>query len=300
MDPVPWMPASSSSPSSSKKGTPQRKRRINSGLVKLTCPRLVRAVDQLEDEGMIQQYNTRLKLTPTTTTTTSSEDDDTDTHEEEDVSIDVMVLRESIRQSHLAHATARRNILHHRPTTTTTNNNTSDIDTTVNNNNDDDNNDSLSFVLKTLGPKGTQAFLNAGVAGATPLPPVSSSDIDVKCLHAWLADYLFRGGVTDGDVGESGGGVENSMMGALVARQLESLLEDDDEDGIGGTMGCHVLCDPTSTSGMAEPPKPRNKQRLKGRKEKERKQRRRQLEDDGGELGVMGVVPKGSNSKLAP
>ena len=36
---------------------PSGGRRINSGLVKLSCPHLVRAVDELEDEGGIGMMN---------------------------------------------------------------------------------------------------------------------------------------------------------------------------------------------------------------------------------------------------
>jgi len=36
-------------------------RRLNSGLVKLTCPLLVHAVDALEDEGGIDEFNERLR-----------------------------------------------------------------------------------------------------------------------------------------------------------------------------------------------------------------------------------------------
>ena len=39
---------------------PPGERRINSGILKLTCPHLVRAVDDLEDQGMIQNLNEQI------------------------------------------------------------------------------------------------------------------------------------------------------------------------------------------------------------------------------------------------
>lgn len=247
-----------------------KKRRINSGMVKLTCPLLVRAVDRLEDDGMIQYYNDRLVRH----TKNSLDDGKEEKKEDDDGDYDVKLLRESIWESHKAHATARTNILLHRPT----------IDNHVNNNDhqDDDDDDVLSYVKETLGPNGSKAFFSAGVAGATGKPSSSNdgnddtTEIDVKCLHAWLADYLFRG-------------EDKSLLGAMVAHRLSSPSKEGGEGelfqgGIKGTIGCHALCDPKGGGGFVKPPPvARNKQRLKGRKERERRKRRRR--EEVGEVG---------------
>ena len=98
-----------------------------------------------------------------------------------------------------------------------------------------------------LGDQGADFFLSAGVAGASP-----DAVSDVKCLHAWLGDFLFRG-------------AEASPIGAIVAEMLETCGID-----IRGTIDCHSFCDPSS-SFPGSPPMPRNKQRLKTNKERNRR-----------------------------
>jgi len=171
--------------------------RINSGLLKLTCPILVRAVDELEDEGLIHGFNKIVQ-----------EDPD---------------LQSSILEAHNTHAIARKNGMRE---------------------------GEIESILETkLGQKGSSAFLQAGVAGSA-----SGNVKDVKCLHAWLGDYLFRG-------------PEKSPLGAMVASELYQKGFE-----LKGTSNCHKFCDPSSDI-AAEPPKPRNKQRLKTSKELARRKR---------------------------
>jgi hypothetical protein len=173
--------------------------RVNSGLLKLTCPLLVRAVDSLEDEGMISVFNERLKANNS--------------------------FQEATDDAHTVHAASRKELL---------------------------NDEEVDAVRLKLGECGTTAFLEAGVAGA------SAGSTDVKCLHAWLADSLFRG---------------ETPMGKAVAKELVDRGVD-----MTGILTCNVACDPRSST-TSEPPVPRNKQRLKRGKAIARRKRRK-TEDD--------------------
>ena len=196
MDPVP--PRSPSTKS---------KPRINSGLVKLTCPHLVRAIDALEDEGLIQTWN-----------------------EEKfhDWSSDIQL-------AHEVHATARQALLLPKG------------------------DDRALIASKLGGDRGLQAFLSAGVAAASQI------STDLKCLHAWYGDSLFRGPTP----------VADSIRQELLDRGIDPT----------GTPDCHYACDPTIlfssesdnliSDEIPPPPKPRNKQRLRTGKEIERRKRRR-------------------------
>ena len=173
--------------------------RMNSGLLKLTCPLLVRAVDELEDDGYIHRFNEQVA---------------------EDAGLQMSIL-----EAHQEHASARIKMLDEQE---------------------------IEDALKAkLGEQGSLAFLNSGVAGAS-----SDSVRDVKCLHAWLGDYLFRGAAA-------------SPIGDMVAQELS-------RKGISlvGDPTCHRFCDPSSSI-IVEPPKPRNKQRLRTGKEAARRKRRR-------------------------
>lgn len=103
------------------------------------------------------------------------------------------------------------------------------------------------LLKQQLGDKGADAFLNSGIAGSSP------DKRDVKCLHAWLGDYLFR---------------KESTLGKVIAQTLV----DKKDVSLSGTVDCHQFCNPNSKV-LVEPPKPRNKQRLKTRKERDRRKR---------------------------
>ena len=130
---------------------PANGRRINSGLVKLSCPHLVRAVDELEDEGGIGAMNDIVK---------GSEE-----------------LQRSMVLTHELHAKVRRDMLE-------------DVDAKMNGGDADEQAvGAMNDILRQkLGERGAEAFLSSGVAGSS-----AGSTDDVKCLHAWLGDYLFRG-----------------------------------------------------------------------------------------------------------
>jgi len=176
--------------------------RMNSGLLKLTCPHLVRAVDFLEDQGMIRELNERIL--------------------QEIEEKDQGPLELSMRTTHERHATARKEMLTQQ-----------DIDQ----------------VQLRLGERGTTAFLEAGVAGS------SIGSRDSKCLHAWLADSLFE---------------ESSPLGDIIKQELQK-----QNVNLSGTSACNKLCDPGSCHSFADPPKPRNRQRLRTVKETERRKRRK-------------------------
>ena len=187
--------------------------RLNSGLVKLTCPLLVRAVDALEDEGGIDEFNERLR---------------TDA-----------AWRNSASFAHKLHEEVRNTLL-----------------------NDED----VDAIRRKLGVRGTDAFMSAGVAGSS-----AGSIVDAKCLHAWLADYTFRGPtiiINGKDEHDDDPGHE-PLLGRAVAEGLKMRGAETT-----GTEGCFVLCDPCSNESPS-PPRPRNKQRLKTGKETARRRRRR-------------------------
>lgn len=196
---------------------PSGGRRINSGLVKLSCPHLVRAVDELEDEGGIGMMNDMV-----------GKSDE---------------LQQSVTLAHELYAKIRREMVH-------------GVDNEIGGAVED-------ILRRKLGERGAEAFLSSGVAGAS-----AGSTEDVKCLHAWFGDYLFRGpalvGTEDGcsDVDAS------VAMGYAVAQALVDRGVD-----VSGTDGCQSLCDPSSNS-QPLPPRPRNKQRLKTGKEIARRKRR--------------------------
>ena len=98
--------------------------------------------------------------------------------------------------------------------------------------------------MMMLGSKGAKAFLNSGVAGTTP----SAKTIDIKCCHAWLADYLMRSDAA----GEH-----------PIGKYIENALVDKGVD-ISGTESCHEVCSGCSSSDV-QVPIPRNRQRRKRR-----------------------------------
>ena len=122
------------------------------------------------------------------------------------------------------------------------------------------------ILRQKLGERGAEAFLSSGVAGAS-----AGSTDDVKCLHAWLGDYLFRG---EGEEEEDADVPTSVAMGHAVVQSLKERGVD-----ISGTESCKSLCDPSSTA-VPLPPRPRNKQRLKTGKEIARRKRRRKEEED--------------------
>eukprot|EP00568_Trieres_chinensis_P005004 CAMPEP_0183295884 /NCGR_PEP_ID=MMETSP0160_2-20130417/3669_1 /TAXON_ID=2839 ORGANISM="Odontella Sinensis, Strain Grunow 1884" /NCGR_SAMPLE_ID=MMETSP0160_2 /ASSEMBLY_ACC=CAM_ASM_000250 /LENGTH=311 /DNA_ID=CAMNT_0025457423 /DNA_START=30 /DNA_END=962 /DNA_ORIENTATION=+ len=184
--------------------------RANSGLLKLTCPHLVRAVDALEDEGGIDALNERVNISPLP-------------GEEKGLNGDGKWLREAVSEAHQVHARVRREML------------SSDED--------------VAFLQNKLGEEGSLFFLDSGVAGATGSQPPSNSAIDVKCLHAWLADMLFR---------KAGA----SAVGEEVAWELQQRGVD-----LTGTPTCRSACDPDWDGDRPNPPAPRNRQRLRSGKE---------------------------------
>uniref|UniRef100_A0A7S4MAG0 Uncharacterized protein n=1 Tax=Odontella aurita TaxID=265563 RepID=A0A7S4MAG0_9STRA len=197
--------------------------RANSGLLKLTCPHLVNAVDDLEDDGGIVTFNERLAVCPP---------DGVGDEERRR-------LRNSAAEAHTVHASMRRDML--------------------------SSNDDLEALCSKLGERGAEAFLGSGVAGAAEGTFGSDDGVagDVKCLHAWLADYLFRG--LEGD---------SALLGSAVGAELEMRGID-----LNGTAACNAACDPCfKGSNVPPPPKPRNKQRLRTGKEIARRRRRREEE----------------------
>jgi len=191
--------------------------RVNSGLIKLTCPLLVNAIDALEDEGMISALSKKM-----------GEDQD---------------WQRSARDIHVEHAQIRKQMI-----------------TGDGRAGDGDGDSQQMDVLKErLGEKGTNSFLDSGVAGST------LDSLDVKCIHAWMGDYLFR--FNDGNEPLSASSSSPTPLGKAICEGLAEKGVD-----LRGTVNCSVYCDPNSSLPSA-PPNPRNKQRLKSRKEVARRKR---------------------------
>lgn len=123
--------------------------------------------------------------------------------------------------------------------------------------------DDIEVVRLKLGKKGLQAFLDSGVAGS------SADSIDMKCLHAWMGDHLFH----EDKKTSSDSNTESEPLSPVLGHAVYEALVDKGID-LSGTINCHFACDPTSTM-VAVPPNPRNKKRLKSRKEIARRKRRR-------------------------
>lgn len=181
--------------------------RLNSGLIKLTCPLLVNAIDVMEDDKFMNEINDKLIA-----------------GNEENKLIKCM------NDAHKVHAETRKELIF-----------------------GDDNSDSIEesdnykLLISKLGERGAKYFIEAGVAGANPL----SKKVDVKCLHAWLGDYLMRSDT-----------IAEHPIGDMIVNELEKRGVD-----ISGTEDCHAICSGCSadTSISVQIPIPRNRQRKKRR-----------------------------------
>ena len=120
-------------------------------------------------------------------------------------------------------------------------------------------------ILQTkLGERGAKSFLDAGVAAASPF----ATTVDVKCLHAWLADYLFRKMEISESHGDTDGLATEHPIGDAIVKALKERGID-----ISGTDTCHQVCSGCSSSSKdnsdasisVHVPVPRNKQRRKRR-----------------------------------
>lgn len=209
--------------------------RINSGLVKLTCPHLVTAIDALEDDGFIQKLSSTLA----------------ENEEWQSAAIQV----------HEKHARTRYSLL-------------------INDDEEEEEDTQLDTLRSKLGDRAAKALMDSGVAGST------TTSLDVKCLHAWMGDHLF---FTEAEVVRVVD-VEDVDEEEDCTRSMSSKMEVQHDSPIGqavcdalkdrgidvrGTDSCHLACNPQSTV-LASPPNPRNKQRLRSRKEVARRKRRKQ------------------------
>mmetsp|Transcript_27520 Transcript_27520/g.58810 ORF Transcript_27520/g.58810 Transcript_27520/m.58810 type:complete len:392 (-) Transcript_27520:880-2055(-) len=207
-----------------------KKDRLNSGLLKLTCPLLVSSVDLLEDDGFMKDVNSKLAE-----------------HEGEDNE-----WMTCMNDAHKVHAETRKELIFGRGSEKI-----------------DDSSSSIQKLQSKLGERGAEAFLGAGVAGASP----SATPVDVKCLHAWLADYLFRKVDNSGISGNVDGGADDLTADHAIGDAIIKALEKRGID-ISGTDTCHEVCSGCSSSSKSssdasilavQVPIPRNKQRRKRR-----------------------------------
>ena len=201
-------------PMPSNKLYPGSNQRLNSGLLKLTCPLLVSSVDILEDDGFMKEVNSKLSI------------DGEEGNE----------LRKCMNDAHEVHAKARSELIFEE----------NDLDKV----NESDNN--FRLLQSKLGEQGAKSFINAGVAGA------SVNSMDVKCLHAWLADYLMRG--------HMGTSIKHPI-GEAIVKALEERGVD-----IAGTETCNEVCSGQCSRSSSDSetisvqvPIPRNRQRKKRR-----------------------------------
>lgn len=221
---------------------PFSQNRLNSGLLKLTCPLLVQRIDSLEDDGFMEQINSKLKEEALTLHLDKRS---------------VSLLADFVDHAHKIHSASREALLFTSPDS---------FDSTGCS--------PYQAIEKKLGNQGAQYFMEAGVAGANP----SSGKLDVKCLHAWMADYLFRA-VTDdlfafSESDDSNSGVsKDHPIGELIKDALLNSGVD-----ITGTDNCHQVCSglnsvSKSENGSVSVPTPRNKQRKRRIRATERKRR---------------------------
>ena len=195
---------------------PTSQNRLNSGLLKLTCPLLVNSIDSLEDDGFIDEINSMLRNESDITSDTESS----------------LRLTASVNEAHAIHAKSRLDLL---------------------------SKDAIERLETKLGKQGKDYFMKAGVAGTNP----SAENSDIKCLHAWMADSLFRSST-----------INHHPIGQLIEYALL-------KRGIStkGTDNCHVVCSGANSSVTSQDgsvvyvPIPRNKQRKKTVKETGRRRR---------------------------
>jgi hypothetical protein len=220
---------------------PHSNNRLNSGLLKLTCPLLVNSIDELEDDGFIGKINQMLQREACAEGVSS-------------------MFKEFMNDAHIVNAESRRALI-------------------------DDSYESVEssprqIIENKLGKQGAEYFMNAGVAGANP----ETEKPDVKCLHAWMADYLFRKVVVDDASTISCN--NNSVEGPGTTRHhpIGELIKDAlSERGINinGTENCNMVCSgmQTRVGQFVFVPTPRNKQRKRSVKEIERRGRIRKRHD---------------------
>ena len=149
---------------------------------------------------------------------------------------------ECMNESHATHAMARKKL-------------------TLGDDNDSD--QTMNVLQSKLGQRGAKAFLAAGVAGAIP----SQSKVDVKCLHAWMADALFHSSMNNNN-DQATAPISNKHH--LIGDAIVKALEDRGVD-ISGTDSCNEVCSGCSQKSTAcsstdisvHVPYPTNKRRRK-------------------------------------
>ena len=215
---------------------PNSHNRLNSGLLKLTCPLLVSCIDSLEDDGFIGEINQFL----------------------EDGSESAEIFNDFMNKTHAIHSTSRMKLI-----------SASDDESTAVS--------SHQVIENKLGKQGAEYFVKAGVAGANP----EAEKPDVKCLHAWMADYIFRNDPIDASTTINSSKMQPKMtqkhpIGAYIVNALK-------ERNINtcGTENCHLVCSGVSSSctskygQVVSVPTPRNKQRRRSVRGNERRRRAR-------------------------
>lgn len=157
-----------------------RKSKLESGLFRLSCPMLVRAIDEWEGEGAVRAINDELREQPGDKSGCSGGGD----------------LAAKLEAAHVGHAAARREIIGER----------------------------LHLLLDEAAATGEEqtriitTVLESGIAGQT------RSKVDIKCVHAQLADHLCRS--------------ESNGLAAELVQRLEARGVD-----VRGNDECRTQCD---------------------------------------------------------
>lgn len=215
---------------------PNSRNRLNSGLLKLTCPVLVNCIDSLEDDGSIGEINELLQ----------------------NGSKSAEVYSDFMNKTHTIHSTARMKLI-----SASAGESTADF--------------SHQLIEDKLGKMGAQYFFKAGVAGANP----EAEKPDVKCLHAWMADYIFRNIPSDSSKTINSANIHTDMtqkhpIGEFIIDKLRER-----NVNTAGTENCHLVCSGTRSSCTSKSgqvvfvPTPRNKQRKRSVRGNERRRRAR-------------------------
>jgi len=194
-----------------------RKTKLESGLFRLSCPLLVKAIDEWEAEGAVQALNDEVRATIDEFETDGAE----------------ASLAAKLHTAHMDHAAARKELI----------------------------GDRLGSVLEEAAAAGEEQqhiadmVLDSGIAGQT------RSKVDIKCVHAQLADHLCR---------SESNGLAAELMSRLEARGVP----------VRGGDACHAQCNPAVPENAAreqwwyEP----NKNKWKLRKRQNRRKAKKAVE----------------------
>ena len=218
-----------------------RKTKLESGLFRLSCPLLVKAIDDWEREGAVEAINAEVRASADASASAAADGEGSARARLAalrarriaggDDGAAAANLAQLLREAHTEHAQARRELI----------------------------GEKLPRVLEEAAAAGEEQrhiadmVLDSGIAGQT------RAKMDIKCVHAQLADHLCRS--------------ESNGVAAYLVKRLEERGEE-----VRGNDECFMQCDLAVPEDVArarwwyEPQKNKWKLRKRLRKRKERQQ----------------------------